>query len=168
MILRCTAKLLKELRVQPQEIDAFSPVASWHCNLLTIERRKCVLFTHDLTLFSLFVPGLKRPDFEQISHIFGETLFRSLRLLDLEQDQIERMLDWSRVITLTKTNNRSVLGSMNEMAFILKYAIQMADGLPAANVDELTTYINTVPFKAIDYQFPKERMQQLLSAQGTA
>ena len=29
---------------------------SWHANLLRIDRRKCVLFTQDATLYSVFVP----------------------------------------------------------------------------------------------------------------
>ncbi|MCG6863181.1 MAG: hypothetical protein LJE70_18225, partial [Chromatiaceae bacterium] len=38
-----------------------APIGSetgWHCNLLRIERRKCVLFTHDETLFSFLLCGL--------------------------------------------------------------------------------------------------------------
>ena len=96
MIIRCTQKLLKELRIKPQEPEVVSEVGSWHANLLRIERRKCVLFTHDMTLFSVFVAGLTRPDFEHIDGVFGQALFKTMLLFDFAQSEIERMLDWSR------------------------------------------------------------------------
>ena len=71
MIIRCTQKLLKELRVKPVESDVVSEAESWHANLLRIDRRKCVLFTHDTTLFSFLVPGLRRPDFDHFDVVFG-------------------------------------------------------------------------------------------------
>ncbi len=167
MILRCTQKLLKELRIKPQEPAEPDEVASWHANLLNIERRKCVLFTHDITLFSLFVPGLKRPDFEHIYHVFGQALFRMLRLFDFSQGQIERMLDWAREISYTKTNNRSVLGSMNDMAFAIEYRVSIAEGLQNVDLDALHHSINETPFKAVNHDYPIVRLRDLLSTQGT-
>ncbi|MBL3600719.1 MAG: hypothetical protein JMN25_12780 [gamma proteobacterium endosymbiont of Lamellibrachia anaximandri] len=163
-----------------------SDVGSWHANLLRIDRRKCVLFTHDMTLFSLFVAGLKRPDFEhiptghkfrlsrqaaQLSYIdqlFGQAMFRSLRLFDFEQTQIERMLDWSQQNTYAKTNNRSVMGSMNDMAFHIEHHIAHEGGLAYADLDRLLLRINEIPFKAIGYEYPRVRLQTLLRTDGTA
>lgn len=76
MIIHSTQKLLKELRIQPAEPEAGEEPFSWHANLLRIERRKCVLFTHDTTLFSVLVPGLKRADFDRMDTVFSEELLR--------------------------------------------------------------------------------------------
>jgi len=59
-ILRCTKKMLSELKPEPSDsIQQPGDFSSWHANLLRIDRRKCVLFTHDTTLYSFFVPELK-------------------------------------------------------------------------------------------------------------
>jgi len=163
MIIRCTQKLLKELRVKPVESDVVSEVESWHANLLRIDRRKCVLFTHDTTLFSFLVPGLRRPDFDHFDVVFGEGLFRSMRLFDFTQDQIEQMLDWSRHISYAKTNNRSVLGSMNDLAFHIEYYIADDGSLDTADLATMHKRINEIPFKAIDYKYPREQLQALLA-----
>ena len=87
-ILRCTQKLLSELKLKPSDsIQQPSDLSGWHANLLRIDRRKCVLFTHDTTLYSFFVPGLKKPDFENIREVFGQNLFKSLMAENLPQKQ---------------------------------------------------------------------------------
>lgn len=166
MIIRCTQKLLKELRIkpqEPQEPEVVSEVGSWHANLLRIDRRKCVLFTHDMTLFSVFVAGLKRDNFERIDQVFGQALFKTMLLFDFEQSEIERMLDWSLHNTYTKTNSRSVLGSMNDMAFHIEYHIQADGGLAHADLADLHRRINRIPFKAVGFKFPVEGLKDLLS-----
>lgn len=162
VIIRCTQKLIKELRIRPADVGALNPLASWHANLLLIERRKCVLFTHDQSLFSFVVIGLKRPDFEQMDHVFGQAMFRTLRLFDFEQRHIEQLLDWSQQNSYTKTNNRSVLGSMNDMAFMVQHHIAYEDGLANVDLDELILRINQTPFSAIGYKYPWQKLKALL------
>lgn len=54
VLIHCTQKLLAE--IPNNLIDLAASGDGWHANLLRIERRKCVLFTHDATLYSVFVP----------------------------------------------------------------------------------------------------------------
>ncbi len=78
-ILRCTKKLLAELKTKPSEGTMLSnEVGCWHTNLLRVDRRKCILFTHDVTLYSFLVPGLKKNQLEHIRGIFGQNLFKNL------------------------------------------------------------------------------------------
>ena len=164
MIIRCTQKLLKELRVKPEEPNVISSEGeSWHANRLRIDRRKCVLFTHDTTLFSFFVPGLRRPDFDHFDVVFGEGLFRSLRLFDLSCSIPSPNWPRSRHISYAKTNNRSVLGSMNDLAFHIEYYIADAGGLNTADLVTMHQRINEIPFKAIGYKHPREQLQALLT-----
>jgi len=65
----------------------------------------------------VFVPGLKKLDFMQLDQVFGQRLFKTLLWEAFPQDQIERMLDACRTIRFTRSNNRSVLGSMNDIRF---------------------------------------------------
>ncbi|MEJ2310416.1 MAG: hypothetical protein P8Z31_02685 [Gammaproteobacteria bacterium] len=168
MIIRCTKKLLKELRIQPVDVEDASPVGSWHANLLHVDRRKCAIVTHDLTLFTLFMPGLRRAEFDRFDDVFGQALFRTMRLFDFEQRLIECMLDRSRSNLYTTTNDRSVLGSMNDMAFHIRYFIDAFGGLSVADLDEIATRINRTPFKAIGFAYPSERFADMLDSAGCA
>lgn len=168
MIIRCTRKLLEELSVQPADVADVSPVSSWHANLLLIDRRKCAIVTHDLSLLTLFMPGLRRAAFDHFDDVFGQALFRTMRLFDFEQEKIERMLTWSRSNLYTTTNDRSVLGSMNDMAFHIRDYIDAFGGLSVADQDEISVRINRIPFKAIGFAYPVERLAALLDSAGSA
>ena len=91
ILVHCTQKLLAE--IQDRLIDPSASGESWHANVLRFDRRKCVLFTHDATLYSVFVPGLKKPDFEHLDEVFGQRLFKALLWDEFPQTQIERMLE---------------------------------------------------------------------------
>lgn len=150
-ILRCTQKLLSELKLKPSDsIQQPSDLSGWHANLLRIDRRKCVLFTHDTTLYSFFVPGLKKPDFENIREVFGQNLFKSLMAENLPQKHIELFLDDIREIEISKTNNRSVLGSMNDLTFQLKYQIADEGGIEITDIRKLVHDLNRIPMSAIE------------------
>src|SRR4030067_410894 len=86
---------------------------------------KCLLFTHDAALYSVFVPGLTKPGFAQMGEVFGQRLFKTLLWEEFPQEQIERMLDACRVVHFARSNNRGVLGSMNEMRFHMKWMLKV-------------------------------------------
>jgi len=168
-VLRCTQKLLAELRLKPNA-GVGDDETGWHANLLLVERRKCALFTHDQTLFSFLLCGLTRPDFAYFPEVFGQGLFKALLLSGFDQQQIERMLDTTREIRYTKTSSRSVLGSMNDMKQILEWVIRSRGGLAVVDPAELLNLLNSIPFKAIGYDKPLERMRDFLrlgKAKGT-
>lgn len=149
-ILRCTQKLLTELKTKPSDGTISSDeLGRWHANLLRIDQRRCILFTHDATLFSLLAPGLKKAQFEYFREAFGQNLFKNLLRENFPQNQIEIVLDEHREIIIAKTNNRSVLGSMNDPAFQLKYRIAEMGGLVNVDLVELNHNLNRIPMSAI-------------------
>jgi len=95
--------------------------------------------------------------------VFGQGLFKALLLSGFHQQQIEHMLETTREIRYAKTSNRSVLGSMNDMKQILDSVIRSRGGLAVVDPTELLNLLNGIPFKAISYDKPLERMQDFLS-----
>lgn len=58
MIIHCTKKLAAKLpAVSLEPLMETSPLGSWHANLYTIDRRNCLLFCHDDTRYTVFLPG---------------------------------------------------------------------------------------------------------------
>jgi hypothetical protein len=167
-ILCCTKKLLTELKTKPsEEIISSNELGSWHANLLRIDRRKCILFTHDATLYSFFVPGLKKPQFENVREVFGQNLFKNLLWENIPQNQIEIVLEENREIIIAKTNNRSVLGSMNDLAFQLKYRIGAMGGLANVDLTELNRELKRIPMSAIKEIYSIYELRNLLNKLGT-
>jgi hypothetical protein len=74
------------------------------------ERRKCLLATHEETLFTIFVPDVSREELRQLTRVFLHGLVQTAAL---EGRRVEAIRDPSRTV-VTRTNSRSVLGSMND------------------------------------------------------
>ena len=163
-ILRCTKKLLSELKLKPSDgTQDANEFGCWHANLLRIDRRKCVLFTHDKTLYTFFVPGLTKPHFQNFHEVFRQNLFKSLITENLSQNHIEIILDDIREIEISKTNNRSVLGSMNDLTFQLKHHIADEGGLLSADIVKLNHDLNRIPMSAIKEIYSIYELQNLLN-----
>jgi hypothetical protein len=163
--IRCTQKLLNELKIKlPNDKKVhFGFIGGWHANLLRFERRKCVLFTNDKTLYSVFVPGLKKPEFYHFDELFRHYLFKSLLNEGFSQPQIERVLSEYQTIVFGKTNNRSVLGSMTDLGFQLEYHIKASGGLSYLDLMALNKQINRIPMKAIDHKYSIDVLGSMLA-----
>jgi hypothetical protein len=65
-------------------------------------------------------------------------------------------------IQYAKTDNRSVLGSMNDQKFQLEYLIQSEGGLDKTDIYELNYKLNRIILSAIDYKYPIEILKKKL------
>ncbi len=162
-VIQCTKKLLTELKVEDSGATIpTSPLGSWHANLLTLDRRKCVLFTNDLTRYSFLVTGLRKPDFQVLDEVFRQSLFKSLINDGFNQEQIEKVLDEIREISFTKTSSRSVLGSMNDIADIIKWTLPAEGGLANTDTVALMKKMNRMLMKPIGYKYAVEVLREAL------
>ncbi len=136
VILRCTVKVLNLLGSRPTDLATVEPTDDdWYANLLWLDRRKCLLLAHAGTLFSVFVPGIRKADLVPIgrlvvSHIENELGAEGL-LIDLFG-----VLD-PQSVDLARTASRSVLGYINEIGRFCEYAVADSGGLERCDVDEL-------------------------------
>jgi hypothetical protein len=163
-LIRYTQKLSKKLRIKPFEVETeFGYIRDWHANLLRVERRKGVLFTNNDTLYSIFVFGLKRADFDHLDEIFRQGLFRRLKIEGFSQIQIEKALEEYQTIHFAKTNSRSVLGSMNDLAFQMEGHIISAGGIGNLGIDALSDALNRIPMGALNYQYSIETLKAKLN-----
>jgi len=92
-IIRCTNKLLNELRIKPTSIqDQFPGLYDWHANLLWLNHRKYVLFTNDQTLYSFLIHWGKTPRPVNFLESFRLNMFNSLMSEGLSVAQVEYVL----------------------------------------------------------------------------
>ena len=136
VVLRCTTKMLTLLGARSRDLMIIEPNdQDWYCNLLWLDARKCLLFAHAGTLFSVFVPNIRKSDLMPIGPSVVRFIHKELEAESLPPDRLGA-LD-SRSITLAKTESRTVLGYMNEMARFCEYAVGDAGGLAHCDALEL-------------------------------
>ncbi len=92
-----------------------SPVSGWHANLITLQRRNCVIFVHDSTRFPLFIPCLTKPDFASLNWHFQDSLMNTLLKIGAEQRQLDAAASCLTQLSFDSTCDRSVQGTLNRM-----------------------------------------------------
>jgi Domain of unknown function (DUF6933) len=125
LVFRGTKKMLDEMRLRKKDLDDPGEgfMGSWFVNVFHLERRKAVLITNDRTLYSVLLWGLRRPDFDDLASRFIAGLVYNLKRDGFDHGLIASIGLVCHPVKWTTTNNRSVLGSMNDMIFLSKHLI---------------------------------------------
>ena len=162
-LIRCTKKLQKEMGLKQSDLCAeeprFSYLGPWHANLIHIDRRKCVLFVNDKTLFNFIVPDLSRAQIRELDKLFKSYLSCVLADAGIPEADRARILSEYDEVGYANTNSKSVLGSMNDLAFHYKFSIQEAGGVHSPAVPEIIRRLNRMPMGALKYVFPIEALR---------
>jgi hypothetical protein len=140
VILHCTQKLTSRI---PSTGDLPNPEAefdsqpglliSWHGHLLTLDRRQCVLFCHDVTRYVLFLPGLRAPQLAELGRWHRDLFLAVLQAQGLAHHHIARAGLTLGPLQMDRNTDRSVLASMNRVAGDLQFGLLRE----TANVMEL-------------------------------
>lgn len=162
MTLRCTKKALALLKVSARELADPPPSDDdWYMNLLWLDRRKCLLLTHAGTLFPVFVADVRAADVRPLADFVVAKIEVELASEGLLSDCLGR-LD-PEAVQVAKTASRSVLGSMNEMAFYLDYAVADAGGLSHCDSTALNRHLRRRLYSSDGYATPLELVARPLS-----
>ena len=167
-LIRCTKKLQKEMGLKPSDLCAeeprFSYLGPWHANLIYINRRKCLLFANDRTLFNFIVPDVSRENIRELEGLFTSYLSCILADEGFAEADRQRMLSEYDEIGFANTSSKSVLGSMNDLAFHYKYSILESGGVHSPAVPEIIRRLNRMPMSAIKEVFPIEALKARIQA----
>lgn len=170
VFLGITKKLSDQLKIKKLDnIDNYSPTISmWHVGFKYINRRKCILFTNDLTLYSFFLYGVKKKELENLEQFFIEKLIENLESEEFKKNEIDTIINEKVNVNFIKTNNRSVLGSMNDFfRFIPYYIEERADEYieydEQHNLIKLNKKLNRTPMQCSKNGFfPIEKMKEII------
>lgn len=164
-LIHCTQKLLKELDVELVDPAGLKPpegLGNWYANLLRIDRRKCLLFTNEKTLYSFLIPAVLKENLRNIGIEFTTHLLLNLRYEGFEAEVIDRVKRECDQIGFSRTASKSVLGSMNDLAYQYKVFIGTGGGIENIRLMELNHKINKTPMSAIAYRYPIEALKKEL------
>lgn len=164
-LIRCTQKLIKEMGLKKAELSTaepkFSYLGSWHANLLHIDGRKCILFVNDKTLFNFIAPNVKRKEIKNLSGMFNEHLIYALSSENLTDETKEKIKNEYKDISYATTNNKKVLGSMNDLAFHYKHHILSEGGIFSALIPIIINKLNHMPMGAVGYKYASEELKSI-------
>jgi hypothetical protein len=165
-VIHCTKKLQKEMGVKPQDLleenDSDTILGSWHANLIYINRRKCVLFVNNKSLLNFIVPDVQRRQIQKLGTLFKENLECILAEESISKTIIDRILIEYNEIGYAKTNNKSVLGSMNDLALHYKYHIMESGGVHSYHIPSIISKLNRMPLGALKYAYPIEILKEII------
>ena len=157
LVIRCTEKFAKELGLRRRDLvdtDQTGFLGSWFAHVFRIERRKCVIFTNDETLYSFVVPDFRRSQLADLRGLFSDHLLKSLEIEGLDTYLRARIEGELEPLVISRTNNRSVVGSMNDLRFMAKVDVEMAGGLNVFDVGRVSRNVNRTPMGALAYGRP--------------
>ena len=161
MIIQATKKLQDFLGIKTSELpNQNEHFNSWHGNIFMIGRKKCLLVTHNESLYSIFLYGIIKKDIKTLSLRLKKQLTELLRRDAFTLSQIVKMCEIMGSITYAKTSDRSVTGNMNDMIHMLKYYNMTEDEL------SLSARINSTPYARGEFHFPKKILKKLLEERG--
>jgi hypothetical protein len=143
MVLRCTAKVLRLLRLQPA---AGVPAGAddWYANIVWVSGRKCLLVAHARTMFCAFEADVRVGDLRSPERYVVALIQRELRAEGLAGDRLGP-LDPSAVV-VARTVDRQVLGNMNDFARQAEFVIEDAGGLGRCDIAALNRFLRRMPF----------------------
>ena len=117
--LRCTAKLLKRLRIRDpgEPPPPENRLGDWYANILYTRQGHFVLLVSEHSLLPIVTTARDLDHFEER---FLRLLTDVLRALEVPQKLIDRELSQMDPLYYGRTNSRVVLGSMNDFAQMFK------------------------------------------------
>lgn len=141
---RCTRKLLKELGAKP--IEGPEPhVDDWHANLLRFGPKKIVLFCSSSTLYACVTPPVTRKDIRNIESIFVPALESAMGQEGFSEESISFALSRYAEMSIAKTNDRSVTGSMTDYLYHIESIIWDAGGIENCDFGMVFALLNDIP-----------------------
>jgi hypothetical protein len=165
-LIRCTSKLLSELDDAPVDTDDSTPsaIGDWCAQIFTVNRRKCVIFLHEPTLFVCLAIGVVKADYRKIGQFFRKVLAQTLQFEQFSEEEAALVLGLHADLGVGKGHDRSVLGSLNNRVSDAKFMIQRS--LDTCDVGGITHLLNTTPMKPIGYSDGLRQMRILVAELG--
>lgn len=165
MHIQCTKKMLDWLKPEMTVVDVEDDLFAWHAKYQIVNRKKFVVFTHNLSRFCVLVYGLNKSDFKDIHIWFPRFLRNSMQNIGMDDLLIEKYISDLNEVTYNKTNNRSLITRLN---MVCEYAIYYMNQPIYVNLlqqPQLELYLNdTLVGEKSDkgYFIPHERFNEYL------
>jgi hypothetical protein len=120
VVLRCTQKLL--IRLKRTAVlagpESTTRLGDWYGNILRIGRQQHLLFISEHSRLPVIIPIREA---RRLEAIFPDAVCAALRTVGVASDDIADERSRMSTIAFGKTRSRSLLGTLNDFAFMAQY-----------------------------------------------
>ena len=159
---RLTLKLQKVLQIDLT--DQLQPTTSrlgvWYANFVSTDSGDLIVFVNEKTLLSVAIPIWES---NHLLSLFRVRVVNLLGMIGIQPKTIDGELRHYDEIQFGKTKSRSVLGSMNDIAFQYQVLAEMAENKADLSLSKAEYQMSQMPCKPIDYRVPSEVVKELLA-----
>ena len=157
VVIRCTQKLLR--RLEPPdlgEVPSTTRLGDWSANLFGVRQQRYVLLVSERSRLPILFPAR---DVKHIRSHLVDALAHVLLSLDVPALVVRRELGEMREAVIARTNNRSVLGSMNDFVFAARWHLHDE---PNADLRAVSLRLSETPMMPFGGKAPELLTRELL------
>jgi len=122
-----------------------------------------LLFTQAKTLFSFLTPGVGNAEIRDLGRLFRSKASIALAAEGVSAQNIQKLID-NGPDQYAKSDNRSVLGSMNDHIQTCKFYLKYRGGYDNLNFTQLDRELNIAPMKYIEMESAGRCLISLLNS----
>ena len=163
--LRCTKKVINYFKlghslkpIQPPE----SLLGNWYVNLIKIDRRWALIFLSERTLFSFLIHGIRKDNAKSLDALFLRGFKQVLLLEGFDDKVIVDTIGNHHSVEYTKTDNRKVLGNMNDLAQLYGHHVFYEGGLNTCDLSGIIRNINRTPQKNLGWSYAIDIVKEIV------
>jgi hypothetical protein len=170
LIVRCTGKLLKELKLSQKALKTSGDVLNnadkfneWYANIFYIDRKKCLICTNAKTLYTIYCFGINKEELTGLAKVVKVEFGKALLKEGVTTEAAEHLLaGWNEVL-IDKTIDKSILGSMNDYVRCAKWRIYDMGGFDCFDREEIRYETNRMPMSSLKYNSAREELKNVLA-----
>jgi len=150
VIYRCTQKIIKRgFDFSSVELKGNTILGEWYCDYIVKKPYHLVLFTNAISLLPIFT---KASPIDTLFARFTSDLELFLQLMGMNREKVNLEIDKMQEYSIKPTNNRRILGVMNDYKVALNfYLFDNPETLIA-----ISRHLAETPFSVINFQSPIE------------
>ena len=170
-MIHCTQKLLKELKGTVSDSSDISVdnsgLGNWCSDIFSFNRKKYIIFTNELTLYTFFVYSINKHDLESISSLFKDNLILYLKTFQIEDIIIDKIMKEYGDIGFCKTHTCTVAESMDYFIKIFESRLEFIDEITDREIMIANMQVNTTPMPVLNYASPLKQIKELIMKKYT-
>jgi hypothetical protein len=114
------------------------------------------------TRYNFIIFGITKKQSNNFNNIIRETLVENLKAENIDNEKISRYSKEFDKIEYTKTNDRSLIGQINDMTYITKYRLQTYEFLGNDELIKINIDNNRVPLPKAEFTFSIDGLKKLI------
>jgi len=157
--IRCTKKLLARIGApSPVTEPTTTLLGDWYARPVSIGHQRLILLISEHSRLPVILPGR---DVKHLARNFPDALARVFLGLGIKTSAAEREVEATREAVIAVTDNRSLLGTLNDFSFMLQWQLP---GRPNVDLLQAALELSHTPVRPLGRAgFPDRVTRKLLA-----